>query len=177
MLHEVIEILEREIENKTNQHEETVQILRDKDSSNIELHSQVETLTEELKKKEELIQILGKNSEESKETNKNDNSDLNKISKKPTLTELIKFYNQQLGKPDSNSNSDYFELDLNLNKSEHQNILKILKDIKLPILYEIYIQNLGDFNEPDIINQFLSEAVTEGTKEFAIISSKLDKDQ
>eukprot|EP00343_Euplotes_focardii_P000550 CAMPEP_0205803866 /NCGR_PEP_ID=MMETSP0205-20121125/6612_1 /ASSEMBLY_ACC=CAM_ASM_000278 /TAXON_ID=36767 /ORGANISM="Euplotes focardii, Strain TN1" /LENGTH=267 /DNA_ID=CAMNT_0053072557 /DNA_START=151 /DNA_END=954 /DNA_ORIENTATION=+ len=98
LLSEVIEIIEIEIEDKTNQLEETTQKLIDRDNFIIELQSQVETLTEEIKNKGELIQ----------------NSDPDKISENPTLRELIKFYNQQLGR--SSSNSANFELSLYLNE-------------------------------------------------------------
>jgi len=62
---------------------------------------------------------------------------------------------------------------------QHQNILKVLKNTKLPIPKGIWIENLWDFNEPDIINKFLSEAVTKGTQNFKFKNSntKLDKDE
>jgi len=160
LLSEVIEIIEIEIEDKTNQLEETTQKLIDRDNFIIELQSQVETLTEEIKNKGELIQ----------------NSDPDKISENPTLRELIKFYNQQLGR--SSSNSANFELSLYLNEWKHQELLKKLKDIIMPILKEITIECLNDFDEPDIMNKFLNTAVTKGTKAFTFenTNSKLDKD-
>jgi len=54
-LHKKIRILEKE---KINQLQEATQALRERDNSNIELQSQVKTLTKELKKNKELIKNL-----------------------------------------------------------------------------------------------------------------------
>ena len=79
------------------------------------------------------------------------------------LSQLTTYYNEQLNKKKT-FNKDS-ELILSLNNFSHKNLIEVLQHTQLPVLKEVYLNDLNEFNNAEVVNQFLSQ-VSPGTKEF-----------
>mmetsp|Transcript_26329 Transcript_26329/g.23282 ORF Transcript_26329/g.23282 Transcript_26329/m.23282 type:complete len:299 (+) Transcript_26329:501-1397(+) len=85
------------------------------------------------------------------------------ISQKALQTQLQDLYTQHIGSAKVDKN---FNLELNLKTTSHQNLIRVLKDTKLPIIDTVRLYNIGYFNEPEILNKFMKESIHQRTKEF-----------
>ena len=59
-----------------------------------------------------------------------------------------------------------FNLKINLNDAKHQDLLKLLQNMELPLINQVCIDYVNNFNEPDIINKFMKESISYGLKKF-----------
>ena len=96
---------------------------------------------------------------------------------KTLLSTFQSHYNTQLSLNETITNT--FSFTLNLNESKHQNLIKILENTQLPILNYVDLQYVGDFNETDVVNKFMKQSISIGTKQFYFrnTNSKLNESE
>ena len=81
------------------------------------------------------------------------------------MKQLSSHYNKHLNESVTFYKSS--KLELKLEGSGEQSLIKVLQNTKLPVLKEIYISYIYSFYDPDSVNKFLSQ-VSEGTRKLKI---------
>ena len=69
--------------------------------------------------------------------------------------------------------TDVFPFNLFLDEDNDQNLLEELQHIKLPMMKGVNLVYVDDFYNPSIINKFMKESLSNGTKRFSFESNNL----